>query len=260
MILNCENVENKELGIKLRNAILGGGRCFGNPAEGLKITMKQLENKLQEVDESLSKTDWKLKDTETLQQIYTLKAGIEGEEKLSEYLQTLLRYNRKLFSIFSFASLNIEMNENLDYIPDTDFLLVCGNNLLVLDAKNLATKKHNVLELFESEIIDEKGKTVLHLNGSTHHWKKLLPNIETIDGYVVIVNDTGVEINRNDEWYECDYKIIHISELEKILEEWVASISNDDANLALLTKIAEQQIRKSHSSLDLDTFRTTFGV
>jgi hypothetical protein len=260
LILDCENVENKELGIKLRNAILSGGRCFGNPAEGLKITMKQLESKLQEVDESLSKTDWKIKDTETLQQIYTIKAGIEGEEQLSEYLQTLLRFNKKLFPVFSFASLNIERDENLDYIPDTDFLLVCGNNLLVLDAKNLSTKKNDTLELFEGEILNAKGKSVLHLNGSTHHWKKLLPDIESIDGYVVIVNDTGAEILRNEEWETCDYKLIHVSELEKILEEWVDSISNHDAKLALLTKVAEQQIKKEHSNLDLDTFRTTFGV
>jgi len=117
-----------------------------------------------------------------------------------------------------------------------------------------------VFDAIKQEILNAKGKSVLHLNGSTHHWKKLLPDIESIDGYVVIVNDTGAEILRNEEWETCDYKLIHVSELEKILEEWVDSIPNHDAKLALLTKVAEQQIKKEHSNLDLDTFRTTFGV
>ena len=84
--------------------------------------------------------------------------------------------------------------------------------------------------------------------------------IDSIDGYVCIVNDTETEIIRTDEWYESHTKLIHISELKGILEEWVQGKDNK-LSLKMLTEIAKAQIKKEKNiSFDVDSIKRRFGV
>ena len=152
-----------------------------------------------------------------------------------------------------------------DYIPDTDTLLVYGNHLLVVDAKNLKIKNGQSLMLMDGVVVDaEKGKEIIEVHPSTHIWEEVMKTagipLESIDGYVCIVNDTPVEIIRTDEWYSCHTKLIHISELKDILHEWINGKDNK-LSLKMLTEIAKAQIKKEKNiSFDVDSIKRKFGV
>lgn len=255
--------EDKNLALNVRNYLVSGNRVIGDPGEGLRQTLKTLEDKRD--SRVIAKDEWFMKDSELEEQISKTSAGIVGEEKLCEHLTQLIKYNDKLNGLVAFASLSYQQEDNdLDYIPDTDTLLVYGKNLLVIDAKNLKIKRGKSLMLMDGIIVDEKGKEVLEVHPSTHIWQKVMKKagieIESIDGYVCIISDTETEIVRNDEWYDCHTKLIHISELKGILEEWVADKDNT-LYLNMLTEIAKAQIKKEkHLSIDIDSIKRKFGI
>lgn len=266
MRLNQDGIrpEDKQLAIKVRNYLIAGSRVIGDPGEGLRQTLAKLEE--QKNSKVYTAIDWRVKDAELESQISKTKAGIDGEEKLCEYLASLIKYDDKLDGLIAFASLSYELeNNDKDYIPDTDTLLVYGNHLLVVDAKNLKTKPGQSLMLLDGVVVDaEKGKEILEVHPSTHIWTKVMQNagipIESIDGYVCIVNDNEVEIVRTDEWYESHTKLIHIAELRPVLEEWVEGKDNT-ASLKLLTEIAKAQIKKEKNiSFDVDSIKRKFNI
>ena len=267
MKLNQDGIkpEDKQLAVNVRNYLITGNRVIGDPGEGLRQTLAGLENERD--NKEYSKTDWVVKDAELEQQIFLTKAGITGEEKLCDYLSTLIKYDDKLNGLVAFASLAYDFGteNNKDYIPDTDTLLVYGNHLLVVDAKNLKTKHNQVLMLSEGTVIDaDKGKELIEVHPSTHIWQKVMENanipLESIDGYVCIVNDTQIEIMRTDEWYSSHTKLIHVSELKDILEEWVEGKDNT-LHLNMLTEIAKAQIKKEKNvQFDVDSIKRKFGV
>lgn len=257
--------EDKQLAINVRNYLMAGNRVVGDPGEGLRQTLSQLEDKRDNTN--LGITDWAVKDSVLNQQISLTKAGILGEEKLCEYLSTLIKYDDNLNGLVAFASLAYDFGEenDKDYIPDTDTLLVFGKHLLVVDAKNLKTKPNQSLMLMNGVVVDaDKGKELIEVHPSTHIWQKVMNNagieIESIDGYVCIVNDIETEIIRNDEWYEGHTKLIHISELKSILENWVQGKENT-LYLNILTEIAKAQIKKEKNiSFDIDEIKRKFGI
>lgn len=255
--------EDKQLAINVRNYLVSGNRVIGDPGEGLKQTLKKLEE--QRDSKIIGKVDWFMKDTDLEEQISKTVAGIKGEESLCEYLTRLIKYDDDLNGLIAFASLSYQQEDNtLDYIPDTDTLLVYGKHLLVIDAKNIKTKPNKPLMLCSGVVVDDKGKEILEVHPSTHIWERVMKNanieIESIDGYVCIVNDTETEIIRTEEWYECHTKLIHISELKTILEEWVANKDNT-LYLNMLTEIAKAQIKKEKNlSMDLDAIKRKFNV
>ncbi len=175
--------------------------------------------------------------------------------------------NDKLNGLVAFASLAYDFGEenDKDYIPDTDTLLVYGKHLLVVDAKNLKTKPNQTLMLSQGSVIDaDKGKELIEVHPSTHIWQRVMENagisLESIDGYVCIVNDTEIEILRTDEWYESHTKLIHISELKGILEEWVEGKDNT-LYLNMLTEISKAQIKKKKEiSFDVDAIKRKFKI
>lgn len=255
--------EDKSLALSVRNYLVSGNRVIGDPGEGLKQTLKKLEE--QRDSKVVGKSDWLMKDSELEEQISKTTAGIKGEEQLCEYLSRLIKYDDNLNGLIAFASLSYQQEDNeLDYIPDTDTLLVYGRHLLVIDAKNIKTKPNKPLMIVSGVIVDDKGKEVLEVHPSTHIWERVMANagieLESIDGYVCIVNDTETEIIRTEEWYECHTKLIHISELKEILEEWVKDKDNT-LYLNMLTEIAKAQIKKEkHLSIDIDSLKRRFGI
>ena len=268
MILNQDgfdknNKEEYNLGINLVNYLKAGNRVVGDPGEGLKQTLAALEEKRD--NRSFSVTDWLTKDAELESQIAMTKAGIEGEEKLCDYLATLIKHDDKLEGLIAFASLSYKLEDNTkDYIPDTDTLLVYGRNILVVDAKNIKTKPGHPLQLIDGVIVDDRGKEILEVHPSTHIWQKVMDDagiqLDSIDGYVCIVNDVETEILRDDYWYECHTKLIHISELKSELEKWVENKSNS-ASLKMLTEIAKAQIKKDKEiNFDVDAIKRQFNI
>ncbi len=327
--------EDKQLAINVRNYLVAGNRVIGDPGEGLRQTLAQLEE--QRDSREFGKTDWEMKDPELEAQISKTKAGIEGEEKLCEYLARLIKHDDKLNGLVAFASLaykfedtsqasfvNSLANANFskaekvgdevilyytngmkihvnpddyfgneltieimspsevireyalsvdepqvkpekDYIPDTDTLLVYGNHLLVVDAKNLKVKNGQTLMISNGVVMDaDKGKEIIEVHPSTHIWSKVMANagipLESIDGYVCIVGDIPVEIIRDDEWYSCHTKLIHISDLKQILYKWIEGKDNT-LSLKMLTEIAKAQIKKERNiSFDVDSIKRKFGV
>lgn len=265
MKLNQDNIkpEDRKLALSVRNYLIAGNRVIGDPGEGLKQTLKTLEE--QRDNRIFAKDEWEMTDSELAEQISKTAAGIKGEEQLCEYLARLVKYDDNLSGLVAFASLSYQQENNeLDYIPDTDTLLVYGKNLLVIDAKNIKTKPNKPLMLCEGVIVDDKGKEVLEVHPSTHIWQRVMDNagidIDSIDGYVCIVNDTETEIIRNDEWYESNTKLIHIGELKSVLEEWVAH-KNNTLYLNMLTEIAKAQIKKEKNlTIDIDSIKRKFGI
>lgn len=258
------NPEDKQLAINMLNYLKMGNRVVGDPGEGLRQTLAKLEET--KANKEFGVTDWVVKDVALESQIAKTKAGIRGEVDLCSHLATLIKYDDNLDGLIAFASLSYELeNNDKDYIPDTDTLLVYGNHLLVVDAKNLKTKPGQALMLLDGVVVDaDKGKEIIDVHPSTHIWTKVMEKagipIESIDGYVCIVNDTEVEIVRTDEWYESHTKLIHISELKGILEKWVQGKDNK-ASLKLLTEISKAQIKKEKDlSFDVDSIKRKFGI
>lgn len=266
MKLNRDGIapEDKQLAVNVQNYLIAGNRVIGDPGEGLRQTLAKLE---EERDSKVyGITDWAMKDAELESQISKTKAGIDGEEKLCDYLARLIKHDDKLDGLVAFASLSYELeNNDKDYIPDTDTLLVYGNHLLVIDAKNLKTKPGQSLMVVDGVVMDaEKGKEIIEVHPSTHIWTRVMEKagipLESIDGYVCIVNETPVEIIRDDEWYACHTKLIHVSELKGILEDWVQGKDNK-LSLKMLTEIAKAQIKKEKNiSFDVDSIKRRFGV
>ena len=265
MRLNQDNIkeEDKLTAVKVRNHIINGNRVIGDPGEGLRQTLAKLE--AERDSKEITITDWQVKDNELEQQIILTKAGIVGETKLCDYLSILIKHNDSLNGLVAFASLAYELENNTkDYIPDTDILLVYGKHLLVIDAKNLKTKPGKELMLLEGCVVDDRGKELLTVHPSTHIWERVMKEhdveLESIDGYVCIVNETDFPIIRNEEWYHCHYKLIHVKELKAILEEWVKGKDNT-MRLDMLTQIAKTQIKKEKNlSFDVDDIKRKFNV
>jgi hypothetical protein len=268
--LNKDNIlpEDHDLAINVRNYIRSGDRVIGTPGEGLRQTLVELEHK-RDAQKNVSILDWSMKDPELETQIALTKAGLEGEIKLCEYLQTLLKNDDKLQGIVAFASLSSEPEkfEQLGYTPDTDTLLVYGRNLLVIDAKNLKLKPNQEVILVGNVLMDpDKGKELLTVHASTPIWENIMSKrglpIDSIDGYVCIVNDTPIDICRDDEWYASTTKPIHISELRVILEEWVESHSDcDTMYLDTLVEVAKTQIKEEKNiSFDVNAIKRMYGI
>ena len=267
MILNQDGIEpeDRELAINVRNYLLAGNRVIGDPGEGLRQTLATLEERRN--SQNFSITDWVVKDSHLETQIQLTKAGIEGEIKLCDYLATLIKYDDKLDGLVVFASLAYNFGEenDKDYIPDTDTLLVYGNHILVVDAKNIKTKPEQLIAIMGPMLVDADNlKELIEVHPSTHIWKRVMDEhkipLGSIDGYVCIVNDTQIEIIRDDAWYSCQTKPIHVSELKGVLEKWVSGKDNT-LSLKMLTEIAKAQIKKEKDiSFNVNDIKRQFGI
>ena len=185
---------------------------------------------------------------------------------LCDYLSTLLKYDDKLEGIVAFASLSYEQDNNaLDYIPDTDVLLVYGRNVLILDAKNIKVKPNQELAIEGQSIIETaKGKEILEVHSSVPIWKRVFNKaniqIDSIDGMVCIVGKTPITIVRDEMWEHSTTKPIHIAELRSVLHEWVSGKDNT-LRLDILTEVAKAQIKEEKTlGLNLDAMKKELGI
>ena len=256
--------EDRQLAIDIKHRLQNGQMVIGNPGLGLSKTLSELKQKIK--NRKFDETEWETDDIELIAQIAKTEAGLQGEKDLCSYLARLIKYDDDLDGLVAFASLSYEQeNNNLSYIPDTDTLLVYGNNILVIDAKNLKLKKGVSISIEDGVIIDsEKGKEILEVHQSTHIWENVChkANIEldSIDGLACIVSKTIVPVIRNQEWYYSHTKPIHIAELKSFLHEWIQGKDNT-INLKLLTEIAKAEIKEEKTStIDIDNIKRQFGI
>lgn len=263
--LNQDNIKKEDipLAIAVRNYITANNWVIGNPALGLKKTLKELEAKKAERD--VSDTDWLVDDSELEQDIALTKAGIVGEERLSEYLSKLLKLDDDLFGIAAFASLAYgEPDPSLDYIPDTDTILVYGKHVLILDAKNLKTKPKEEIFLEGTTVLNAKGKEIISFNSSVNFWRGVFKEanieIDSIIGFVCVVNNIETNIIKDDNWFAAPVKLIHISELKELLKRWVKGKDNT-IRLNILTEIAKAQVKEEKDTkVNTNLFKQQFGV
>lgn len=249
---------DKSYAYDIINKLRSGTRVFGKPAEGLRKTLMSLE---EPEKDSFDSAAFNLNDNEYQEQVAKLKKGIKGEETLAEYFEKIIRLDSKLQDIIVFASLGDEDSDK-DYIPDTDFLCVYGNNLLAVDAKAINTKSEIPLFVSGNGIFSALNHDVpiLEVNSSVQVWRNILKGFDIrVNGCVCIINKSGAEIFRDQDWLDSDIKPIHISELLDFLHSWVEN-KEPVFDLSLLVEIAKQQIQEEHSSLDLTYGKRVFGV
>lgn len=257
--------EDKMLALNVLNRIRAGDRVFGSPAEGLKETLRKVEKDMSAAEENKGELEYLDNTGEFKEQITLLKAGIKGEEQLAEYFEKIVKYDESLQDIICFASLSDpeQNNGGDDYISDSDFVAVYGNNILILDAKNIRTNPEMPIYLDGDDLVSVGGKPVLELHPSVNIWRNIFRKYNctylSIHGCVVIVNKIGACIWKNGEWYKSNVKPVHISELVNFLHDWIKD-KQPEVNLSLLTTIAKMQIKEESSTLDLSMARKRFNV
>lgn len=256
--------EDHEYAIQILNTIRQQHRVIGNPARGLEITLSDLEKKRDSVEKSPTK--WLLKDSETAAKIALLKAGIKGEQDCCEFLSQILKYDDALGDCIAFASLSMEQeNNDKDYIPDSDIMIVHNNNFLIIDAKNISTNPNVPIKLDGGDIITDSEKPKMILEGvhsSVHVWEeyfdKLGVKYNSIKNIICIVNESGAYITGS---YNTSMELIHIVQLQDYLMKWYTLPTNVDyVRLYDLLQVAKCQIRKEKSDLDLSNMRKLFKV
>lgn len=260
--LNQNNIkqEDKSLAISVKNYIKGGSFVIGNPALGLKQSLAKLE---EQRDKEVADTEWALVDKQLEQNIKLTKAGIIGEERLSNYLAKLLKLDPVLEGTIAFASLSYgDKTQDLDYTPDTDIILVYGKHILIIDAKNIKAKG-DVFQIGHT-LVNEKGKEIISFNSSIPVWRKIFNEaeieIDSITGIVCIVNDVNTPVVKDENWKQSDVKTFHASELRDYLHNWVQGKDNT-AYLQILTEISKAQIKDEQEiDLDITRIKKTFGI
>ena len=253
MILNKEGIpeEDVKLALKLLGRLRRGDRVFGNPGEGLKKTLKQLEQSSKQ--KYKSPTEFSLNYKSDYEQIQALKAGVMGEELLAGHIEKLLKYNKELDGVVVFASLSYEgAGSAEDYVSDTDFVAIYGKNALILDAKYIKTSPE-VPVFLEGNVLKSMTKPLVEVRSSIPVWRSFFHakgiEIDSISSYVVIVNKQGAVVWKNKDWYESPCPPIFIADLEKYLTDWVRGLGPQEVSLKLLTEISKTQIRKEKSGI-----------
>lgn len=255
---------DKAVALQVNNRLKTGKRVFGNPAEGLKKTLKTLEERQSQAEKSRGVLDYLDGDKELKADIAKLNAGIRGEEKLAEYLERVVKYDELLQDIIFFASLSDpEQSVSEDYISDSDFVAVYGEHILILDAKNIPTNPELPLYLDGNALVAAGGKEILVLHSSVQIWRNIFnKNGNTylsIHGCTVIINDYGACIWKNKDWQLSETKPMHVSDLVEFLHNWIKE-KEPVTNLSLLTTLAKMQVKKEDCGLNIRNNMKRFGV
>lgn len=245
--------EDKELALKIIKELRNGKRVFGNPGEGLRITLKKLEQCLLDKN-SNNPLVWKTKNKNIMQEISRVKAGINGEIRLASYIEQIIKNDPKLHGIIFFASLSsidTETEEQLGYIPDTDFIAVYGKNIMILDAKNITISENNPIYI-DNNFLKTPSSVIMELKSSKYIWENIFRKENfngKIDGCTVLISDNKTLIYKNEEWYKNPCRPIFVGDLREFLIEWISKIKDTALSLKLLTIISNTQIRKKKSDI-----------
>lgn len=265
LIKDVEDNKLKQTASSVLSRLKEGDRVFGNPGEGLKQTLNKKEKELDELEKNRDELDFDDDDGGLSDDIKKLKAGIKGEEDLAEYIQNVIRKDEILRDIVAFASLSDPRKNNGgdEYISDSDFILVYGDNILIVDAKNINTNPEMPYSLIGNDLVPVGGDPILTIHPSIHIWKEIFTEygaeFQSMHGLTVIVNKKGALIWKNAVWYNSEVKPIHIFDFVDFLHEWVDGKSNI-TSLKLLSTISEMQIKKGGDTVNIDYFKSVFKM
>ena len=266
ILLKDVDEANKLSALDVMNRLKEGDRVFGNPAEGLKKTMKKLEDELDKQEKEKDALDYLDKSGDLRSNISMLKSGITGEEELAEFLEIAIKEDEKLQDCIVFASLS-DPNQNSggdEYISDSDFIFIYGQDILIVDAKNIRTTPQIPIYLAGNSLVSANGAVLLEeINPSVKVWEKIFKKnhakYNSIHGCTVIVNKQGALIWRNQEWYDSEIKPVHISELVDFLHEWIEGKSNK-TSLNTLAVISNMQIKEDTANMDFSYAKRMFNI
>lgn len=263
ILINKDSIKKEDIEIasKLIRELRSGKRVFGNPGEGLKRTLRKLEDDLLNQDKA-DPLIWKTKDRNILKEISRVKHGIKGEIRLSSYIEQIIKNDPELHGMIFFASLSSvdeTKAEELGYIPDTDFVAVCGKNLMILDAKNISVSYPVYID--EKDCLLTPNGKLMQLTTSKYVWEDILEKEKikcNIDGCTVIVSSDKILIFKNDNWYRSSCRPIFVGDLRDYLIDWMSKIEDKTVSLQLLTIISKVQIRKDKSNIDFNNSLSRF--
>lgn len=264
MHLNKNNValEDKKRAVEIVNALRGGTRVFGSPAQALKIQLKELEKHAPEED-SADSVDYNLDDSDYKSQLSRLKAGIKGEEGLADYFKKIIKLDPTINDMLVFASLGDTQDlDNKEYISDTDFICLYGKHLLCVDAKNVKTTPRVTLYVQGNGVFSEKNEEepIYESNPQTPIWKQFLgDSIETYEGITCIINKSGASISRDVAWNSSPIRPVHISELYDYITKWIRT-KEPNYDLTTLLAITSHLVTPERSGLDLSRAKRLLGV
>lgn len=249
IIRDRESIDERDLPMckKIIDRIRIGDRVIGNPALGLKETLEKREKELEELQSSQDPLSVLNVGDEINDEIRLLRAGIKGEETLAEYIEQVVKHDPELQHVIFFASMS-DPNQNSggeDYTSDSDFVAVYGDNILIIDAKNIATNPEIPLYLDGNTLCAAGGTEVLELHSANYIWRNILAGlpVASIEGCAVIVNKRGATIWKNKEWHKADVKPIHLSDFVLFLHNWIKD-KTPETHLSLLLRLSKMQIKK----------------
>ena len=248
--------EDRAYAMDILCKLRAGNRVFGSPAAALSKTLSHLEENAPAKD-SNEDIHYYLNNKEYEAKVSKLKKGIKGEKTLAEYFEKIIRLDKSLSDIIAIASLGSEGNGDEEYISDTDFLILYGNNILIVDSKCINTNPSIPLFVRGHGVYSavNHDEPILEVNPATHYWKKTIANeyhkeIGYVNGCVVIINKSGAQIFKDGEWWKSDIKPLHISELVDYLKTWIDG-KEPTVDLALLVTIMKHQVWAQKSTMDL---------
>lgn len=245
--------EDKEIAVDILGKLRNGERVFGNPGEGLKKTLKNIDEKIQK-SKSSDPLEWTIVDKDLIKEKNLAKAGLSGEQQLAEYIEKIVKNDPELHGITFFASLSENYQDHLEesgYIPDTDFIAVYGNNIMILDAKNIRVQEDSPLYIIENKLMS-LNTVLMELSPSNYFWENLFLkeglDVKT-DGCVVIISQSKALIFKNQEWYISPCKPVYIGDLRQFLLDWINKIEDNKISLRLLVFLSKMQIKKNEQKI-----------
>ena len=285
MRIDKSNIKNEDskLAIQMLNKLRSGQRVFGNPGEFSNYSLKKLSNQNSKssnsLDDAFNKLKWQNDDEELKKNIAKAKAQKKREIELSEYIEKIIKNDKSLDGIISFASLlfndkefieNQEDDKFIYYIP---FVLVYGKSCLIIQVVSMMTNTKNPMfvtyaknELDENipfnwDICSSFGSTKEKLTDPKYSVEKFcdeyVAEFDNVDGLAMFVNRKGALIYKNAEWYESNCKPLHISEFLKFIREWIKDKDNTCC-LNDLVQLSKLQVRKEKPEMSYDF--SNFGL
>lgn len=275
--------EDSKLAIQMLNKLRSGQRVFGNPGEFSNYSLKKLSDQntksSNSLDDAFKGLKWQNDDEELKKNIAKAKAQKKREIELSEYIEKIIKNDKSLDGIISFASLlfndkefieNQEDDKFIYYIP---FVLIYGKSCLIIQVVSMMTNTKNPMfvtyaknELDENipfnwDICSSFGSTKEKLTDPKYSVEKFCEEygaeFNNVDGLAMFINRKGALIYKNAEWYESNCKPLHISEFLKFIREWIKDKDNTCC-LNDLVQLSKLQVRKEKPEMSYDF--SNFGL
>lgn len=165
-------------------------------------------------------------------------AGSQGEKQVGKLLDAYAEKNRKVFIFHS--------SQWPGSKGDTDHILVCGNLMLIIDAKRWKSKrKYSVTAngtVLRGTVAFPEGK--VKMMPAMASWRKELGKGIKVMGVVCIAQEE-VFVPYDKNWHSAPYRLVTAERLEEYLDKFLANSkpAQEKPNLQMLVTIGEKIIK-----------------